>query len=333
MGAEPQPSLCPTTPFEQLRRGREILVTEGEAVVRLGRQLPSSFVEAVALVADCPGCVLVSGMGKAGLIGQKIVATLGSLGFRSHFLHPAEAMHGDLGRVGNQDVVLLLSHSGETEEIVRLLGPLNERNVALVGITASADSSLGRACRVVLPLGRLTEACALGVAPTTSTTAMLALGDALALVASELCGFTRGEFARFHPGGSLGRRLGVVDDHMRPLAECRVARPDASVREALVATSRPGRRTGAVLLVDDSDRLCGLFTDSDLARLLETRRDDALDRPIAEVMTAQPRTVASGARILDAVAILAGKKISELPVLDPTGRVLGLLDITDLVDG
>lgn len=332
MGAEAQRYLRPDSPFEQMRRGREILLDEGEALIRLGRSLPQSFVDAVDRIVHARGSVIVSGMGKAGLIGQKLVATLGSLGVPSHFLHPAEAVHGDLGRIGNDDCLLLLSHSGETEEIVRLLPMLAERHLPIISITARETSSLGRASQVVLPLGTLNEACSLGAAPTTSTTAMLALGDALALVVSEVRGFTRHQFAKFHPGGSLGRRLSPVDEVMRSLDECRLATPDQSVRQVLVSTGKPGRRSGAVLLVDDEKHLVGIFTDSDLARLLEGRHDDALDRPVAEVMTRKPRIVRAGQLLEEALAIISGSKISELPVLDSEDHLIGLLDITDLVE-
>jgi arabinose-5-phosphate isomerase len=270
-------------------------------------------------------------MGKAGIVGQKIAATLASLGTRAHFLHPAEAFHGDLGRIHASDVVLMLSQSGETGEVVQLLPSLKEFEVPIVAVTASKTSSVGCAARVVLELGQLEEACSLGLAPSTSTTAMLALGDALALVLSKLRGFEAEDFARFHPGGALGRKLSRVDDIMRPLEECRTARDGQTVRQVVVTTSKPGRRTGAIMLTDADGRLTGLFTDSDLARLFERRDEAALDRPIAEVMVASPSTVRSGKRVSEAVNLLASRKFSELPVVDAEGRPVGLLDITDLI--
>jgi arabinose-5-phosphate isomerase len=270
-------------------------------------------------------------MGKAGLVGQKIMATLASTGTRSHFLHPAEAIHGDLGRIHRDDLVLILSQSGETEEIVRLLPSLAELGVPILAITGSAASTLGRAARVVLELGPIEEACSLGLAPSTSTTAMLALGDALALVTSQMRNFAREDFARYHPGGSLGRKLSKVEHHLRSLEQCRVAPDSHTVRQVLVTVGRPGRRTGAVMLVDAEGRLSGIFTDSDLARLFEARRDGLLDGPIADVMTRQPMTVLVGSRLADAVTTMAGRKISELPVVDAAGRPLGIIDITDVV--
>jgi arabinose-5-phosphate isomerase len=256
---------------------------------------------------------------------------LASTGTPSHFLHPAEAVHGDLGRVRPNDVMLILSQSGETDEIVRLLPSLAEFGVPIVAITAKAESALGRAATATIELGKLEEACALGLAPSTSTTAMLAAGDALALVVSRMRHFGRDDFARFHPAGSLGLQLSKVEQHARPLEQCRVATEDLSVREVLVGTSKPGRRTGATMLVDSHGRLSGIFTDSDLARLFEHRRDGDLDRPIREVMTAAPLRVEIGSMMIDAVALMAGRKISELPVVDAAGHPVGLIDVTDVV--
>jgi arabinose-5-phosphate isomerase len=227
--------------------------------------------------------------------------------------------------------MLILSQSGETEEVVRLLPSLAELGVPILAITSRADSTLGRAATVTIELGPVEEACWLGLAPTTSTTAMLALGDALALVTSRMRRFGREDFARFHPAGSLGQKLSKVEDHMRPLPQCRVGCETQTVREVLVAVSVPGRRTGATMLTDEHGRLSGIFTDSDLARLFEQRRDTALDGKIRGVMTANPVTVRAGSMMVDAVAVMAGRKISELPVVDGQGRPVGLIDLTDVV--
>ena len=198
-------------------------------------------------------------------------------------------------------------------------------------MTAPHGSALARAAHVVLPLGKLEEACSLGLAPSTSTAAMLALGDALALVTSRLRGFRAEDFARFHPGGALGLKLSAVDDHMRTLDECRVSQESLTIREVLVSSTRPGRRSGAIMLVDRAGRLSGLFTDSDLARLIERRDDAALDAPITAVMAHAPTTVTSGDRMTAALEILAERKFSELPVVDRQGRPLGMIDVTDVV--
>ena len=319
------------TAQEQLRAAREILRLEGKALWDLSNRLEKSFCQTVRLLFKCEGSVIVTGMGKAGIIGQKIAATLSSLGTRAHFLHPAEAFHGDLGRIHASDIVLMLTQSGETGEVVQLLPSLKEFDVPLVAVTASKTSTVGRAANIVIELGQLEEACSLGLAPSTSTTAMLAVGDAIALVLSKLRDFRPEDFARFHPGGALGRKLSRVDDVMRPLDECRTARDGQTVRQVIVACSKPGRRTGAIMLTDADGRLTGLFTDSDLARLFERRDEAALDRPIAEVMVASPTTVPSGTRVGDAVTLLATRKFSEMPVVDRHGRPMGLVDVTDVV--
>jgi arabinose-5-phosphate isomerase len=316
---------------DQLLAGREIMRLEATALWDLSNRLNKTFCQALQLILACRGSVIVTGIGKAGIIGQKITATLSSLGTRAHFLHPAEAFHGDLGRIHASDIVLILSQSGESSEVVQLLPSLKDFGVPIVAVTASKTSSVGRAASIVLELGQLDEACSLGLAPSTSTTAMLALGDALALVLSKLRNFQAEDFARFHPGGALGKKLSRVDDIMRPLDECRTARDGQTVRQVIVKTSKPGRRTGAIMLTDADGRLTGLFTDSDLARLFERRDEKALDRPIAEVMVASPTVVRSGKRVSEAVNMLASRKFSELPVVDRNGRPVGLVDVTDVV--
>ena len=319
------------TPFEQIRYAREIIQLEADALAALSERLNADFLTAVAYVFQCETNVIVTGMGKAGLIGQKIAATLASTGTRSHFLNPAEAFHGDLGRIHQDDVVLVLSQSGKTEEIVRLLPSLAALDATIVAITRDRQSPLGAAANAVLELGPLQEACALGLAPSTSTTAMLAYGDAIALVASRMRNFRREDFARFHPGGNLGAQLAGVEQRMRPLEQCRVAEQQETLRDALSTRAVEGRRSGAVLIVNAADRLVGIFTDSDLARLFESRRENALDRPIGDVMTMQPILVPAGSMLSDAMAIMTERKLSELPVVDSDDKPVGILDITDLV--
>ncbi len=324
-----RPSADPTD-ADLVAHGREILRAEGEAIVRAADGLGAAFARAIRIVAECTGSVVVTGIGKAGLVARKISATLASTGTPSHFLHPAEALHGDLGALRSDDVVLALSQSGETEEITRLLPHVAIRGIRIVALTGSPQSTLGRAADAVVATGSVSEACSLGLAPSTSTSLMLALGDALALVTSRLRRFTHEEFLARHPGGSLGRQLMRVEDTMRPLARCRTARPGDTVREVF-ARPLPARRTGAVMVIDDGSRLAGIFTDSDLARLFERRADALLDGPIGDVMTARPTTVALGTRLRDALALLEARRLSELPVIDDAGRVAGLLDIVDLV--
>ncbi|MEM9657458.1 MAG: KpsF/GutQ family sugar-phosphate isomerase [Planctomycetota bacterium] len=314
-----------------LDRGRAVMANEARGIGEAARRLDGRFVAAVRMISAAPGSLFVVGMGKAGLIGQKLAATFCSTGTRAHFLHPAEAFHGDLGRIQIDDVALLLSHSGETAEVLQLLPSLREFGVPVIAVTAVEQCSLGRAASIVLPLGRLEEACRWGLAPSTSTSAMLAIGDALALTASEVNGFSDADFARFHPGGSLGLKLSAVDDHMRTVEECRTAWDQRTVRDVLVASTKPGRRSGAVMLTDAEGRLTGLFTDSDLARIFERCDEAALDQPIGELMAKAPTTVTTGQRMAVAIELLADRKFSELPVVDCQGRPVGLIDVTDVV--
>ncbi|MEI8017577.1 MAG: KpsF/GutQ family sugar-phosphate isomerase [Schlesneria sp.] len=323
--------VVPFTHLEQLREARAILALEGSALTDLSQRLDLRFCAAVDLLATCRGCVIVTGVGKAGLIGQKTAATLSSTGTRAYFLHPTEALHGDLGCVGSEDVWLIFSNSGETEELTRLLPIIRSQQQPLIAVTASDASTLGAQADATICLGRLIEAGAHGLAPSTSTTAMLAIGDALALVASQRKQFTPRQFAAFHPGGSLGRRLASVKDVMRPVEQVRIALETATIREVFVSLSRPGRRTGAVMLIDEHGKLSGLFTDSDLARLLEQRRDDQFDRPISEVMTVRPLTVGPDAILEEALQLLSAKHVSELPVVDADDVPLGMIDITDVI--
>jgi len=313
-----------------LAHGRDILRAEGEAVLRAATGLDGGFARAVRIIEGCTGSVVVTGIGKAGLVARKISATLASTGTPSHFLHPAEAMHGDLGMLRRDDVMLALSQSGETEEITRLLPHVAALRIPIVALTARPDSTLGRAADVVVATGSVREACGLGLAPSTSTSLMLALGDAVALVTSGLRRFTPADFAARHPGGSLGRQLMLVEEAMRPIDDCRIATVDETVREVF-ARPLPVRRTGAVMILTAAGELAGIFTDSDLARLFERRLDAALDGAINAVMTRRPTTVPAGTRLRDAVAILETRRLSELPVIDADGRPVGLLDIVDLV--
>ncbi|MEW4563658.1 KpsF/GutQ family sugar-phosphate isomerase [Bremerella sp. JC770] len=314
-----------------IEQGQAAIRHEAEVMLRVAQSLDDRFASAVEMILNCRGDVIVSGIGKAGHVGTKLAATLASTGTRSHFLHPAEAIHGDLGRVGEDDIVLMLSQSGETEEVVRLLPMLRGLGATLIAMTSSAQNTLGKAASVVLELGGITEACPLNLAPTASTAAMLALGDALAITVSEQRGFRPEDFARYHPGGSLGRKLAFVEEKMRPLAQCRVASDQLSIREVFQKVRVTGRRSGAVMLVDAEGRLSGIFTDSDLARLFE--RDDMVDinATIATVMTTRPKTTTAGTRFQAALHRLANEKISELPVIDAQGRPLGMLDVTDMV--
>lgn len=320
-------------PFERLRLARDVMRDEASAILDLVDSVSPRIVEVAERISQCEGSVIVTGIGKAGLIGQKIVATLASTGSPAHFLHPSEAIHGDLGRVGSKDLVWVFSYSGRSEEVVRLLPALKRMATGTIATTENRDNPVGSWADHLIPIGSIDEACTLGLAPSTSTTLMLTTGDAVSLLASRLRGFTERDFARFHPGGSLGRKLSTVDDWMRPRKECRIASYRNSVRDVVAQTPTTGaRRTGAVMVVDDHGRLAGIFTDSDLVRLLEARRYDALDNPVEDVMTRTVQTVTSGTMLGEAIEVLAGRKISELPILDAHRRPIGLLDITDVIN-
>jgi len=317
--------------LDVLSLGKRVLRREALAIQRLAGQLDARFLQAVYRILHCQGTIVVCGVGKAGNVGQKISATLSSTGSPSHFLHPTEALHGDLGKIKSGDVVLIFSQSGESEEITRILPTIRSFRTSIIAITATEQNTLARNAEIVLPLGRVDEADKHGLAPSTSTAVMIALGDALALTVSERRGFRAEHFAKFHPGGALGRRLSLVDEHMRSLDRCRIA-PDAkTVREVFARHGISGRRSGAIMLTQQDGRLSGIFTDSDLARLFEQRNEHLLDAPIRCVMTLKPASITSGSRMLEAIAVMGEKRISELPVTNNEGYPLGIIDITDVV--
>ena len=319
-----------------LRLARQVLNLEAEAIRGLSDQLvgeqAEAFGAAVRAILDTRGMVVVTGMGKAGLIGAKISATLASTGTPSITLHPAEAVHGDLGRVRKDDLVLALSNSGETPEIKSMLGPIRRSGARLIAFVADKRSTLGSQADLVLELGAPPEACPLGLAPTTSTSAMLALGDALAMVVLEERGFSREDFARYHPGGSLGQRLMRVREVMRTGAELPLIPAGTTLRHALVTMSKTSGRPGAGLVIQPDGTLAGIFTDGDLRRLFDGGGLEKLDQPIDESMGKAPKTIEPDALVDDAVRILRRHHIDQLAVCDPKGAPIGMLDIQDLLE-
>jgi arabinose-5-phosphate isomerase len=331
MGTITDGSLALEIEAKGLDFAREVLRIEAEAIERVRERLGGSIAIAAALIKRSPGSVIITGMGKAGIVGQKLAATLASTGTPAFHLHPAEAVHGDLGRIRSDDVVIALSQSGETEEVLRLIPALRRLGAYLVAITEQAGSTLGLAANLCIALGPIEEACPLGLAPSASTTVLMAVGDALALLVSKLRGFTADDFALYHPGGTLGRKLSRVEDVMRTGRQLRRARFHETVRSVFVRLAGPRRRSGAVLVEDCETRLLGIFTDSDLARLLEKHREFELDNPIGSVMTVDPYRVRVGASLTEAVDLLREHKISELPVVDHDDRLVGLIDVTDVI--
>jgi arabinose-5-phosphate isomerase len=324
-------SLASETEAEGLAFARDVLRIEAEAIERVRERLGESIARAADLILHASGNVIVTGMGKTGVVGQKLAGTLSSTGTRAFTLHPAEAVHGDLGRIRSDDVVIALSQSGETEEVLRLVSPLRRLGACLIAITERAGSSLGRSADLCIALGSVEEACPLGLAPTASTTVLMAVGDALALLVSRLRDFTAEDFALNHPAGSLGRKLTPVEEVMRTDRQLRKAHVDETVRSVFVRLAGPRRRSGAVLIVDMQAVLLGIFTDSDLARLFEKRREADLDGPIGAVMTPDPYCIRVGATLAEAVEVMKSHRISELPVVDRGSRLVGLIDVTDLI--
>lgn len=312
-----------------LRRAKEVFKIEAEAVSALAHKLDDNFVKAVEAIYNCKGRVVVTGMGKAGIIGQKISATLSSLGTPSIWLHSAEAIHGDLGRVTKDDIVIALSNSGETEETKSLIPTLKKIGAKIIAITGNKDSALAKHSDLVLDVSVKKEACPLGLAPTSSTTAMLAMGDALAVCLVEKKGFKEKDFALFHPGGALGKKLLLkVEDIMRKGKANPVVSEDAIVKDVLYAITEA--RAGAASVVDKRGRLSGIFTDGDLRRHLEADTNLSA-RKVKDVMTKNPITIQPQKLAIEALRILEEKKIDELPVVDKNRKPAGMLDVQDVL--
>lgn len=311
---------------------RKVITTEAEAIRSMVRAVDDSFAAAAEIIFNARGCVIVTGVGKAGLIGEKISATLASTGTPSHFLHPVEALHGDLGRVRNGDVVLALSHSGESDEIVRLIALLKQQENKLIAMTGRADSRLARHSDVVLCMGPLEEACPLGIAPSVSTTCMLALGDAIAFTVMKARDFSAADYARYHPGGALGAKLITVGQSMmfKPGDPLPLADAADTIGRMLEKTENLKRR-GAVMIVDATGRLAGIITDGDLRRGMSGLRERFLDRLTADVMTPDCKRVRQDTLAAEAMAIFHKYRIDELPVVDDNDRPVGLIDVQDIV--
>ena len=316
-----------------LATARQVIDVERDAVGRMRDALDDHFVRAVGLVAGCRGAVLTSGIGKAGHVARKLSATLASTGTPSHFLSAPDAVHGDIGAVRAEDVVLLISASGETDEILRVLSVVKKLGRPVIGMTASRSSTLGRHADVTLATGKIEEACPLGLAPSASTTAMMALGDAVALTVMAAREFTAEQFAMFHPAGQLGRKLIRVGEAMsfRVGENLPVAPDSLTVGEVLAHVSRIKRRSGAVILVRPTGAIAGIFSDGDLRRLIERDPTHAMSTPIARVMTADPKRVLASELAAAAMSLMRRHRIDEIPVVDDDDKPVGLIDVQDLV--
>lgn len=323
-------SPAPIAEFDYAASGRRVMAVEANGLQAVAARIDGAFSEACRLLMACPGRVVCTGMGKSGHVARKIAATLASTGTPAFYMHPGEAGHGDLGMVTDADAVLALSYSGESDELITLLPVFRRQGNALLALTGRPGSTLAREADVHLDIGVPAEACPLDLAPTASTTAALALGDALAVALLEARGFTADDFARSHPAGSLGRRLllHITDVMHSGDAIPRVAE-DTGLSEALAEMSR--KRLGMTAIVDGDGRLLGLYTDGDLRRTLDDESLDLRNTRIGDVMTRDPKTIASDALAVEAARMMEAHKINALLVLDGERRVVGALNIHDLL--
>jgi len=316
-------------PDALIERAREVLATEAAAIQALARRLDGAFVDACRLILACDGHLIVTGMGKSGHIGHKLAATLASTGTPAFFVHPAEASHGDLGMIRSGDVIVALSNSGETGEVVKLLPVIKRIGVGLIAMTGNADSSLARHADVHLDTSVDREACPLGLAPTASTSAQLAMGDALAIALLEARGFTAEDFARSHPGGTLGKRLLLhIADVMHGESDLPTIAPEQTISEAIVIMTRG--RLGLCAVIDADRRVAGILTDGDLRRGLDDS-GDIRTTPVRELMTADPQTIGPNELAASAVELMQARRIQGLLVVDDEKRLVGALNFQDLL--
>lgn len=314
--------------MNKLHEAKRVFDIEILALSKTRDALDDTFIEILDLITNCNGKVIVTGMGKPGHVGTKIAATFASLGTPSFYLHPAEAMHGDLGMISENDIVIAISYSGESDEIVRILPNIKMIGATLVGITGNYESTLAQVADVVQVLPKFNEACYLGLAPSSSTTATLCYGDALAIVASGLYGFKDADFGKFHPAGSLGKNLILkVDDLMAKGNDNPVVHESVSLKEAIIELSKKG--LGIVSIVDDSGRLIGVITDGDLRRQLE-KGVNIYELSVDAVMTKKPITIESGRMAVEVLRELKDFNISGMPVLN-MGTVVGTIRLQDIV--
>ena len=311
------------------KRAKEVLRIEADSIRQLISRIDKNFEKAIELIYACKGRVVVTGMGKAGIIGQKISATLASTGTPSLWLHSAEAIHGDLGRVKKEDVVVVISNSGETEEVIDLVPLIKKIGLTLIAITGNKKSTLAKNSNAVLDVSIKVEACPLGLAPMASTTSMLAMGDALCAALMDKRKFKKSDFAFLHPGGSLGRQLLLkVEDIMRKSSGNPVVKETRKVKDVLLAITTA--RAGSATVVDQNGKVKGIFTDGDLRRHLGID-PGLLEKEVKDVMTKNPRTLRKGCLAVEALRILQEYKIDEIPIVDERARAIGLVDVQDLL--
>jgi arabinose-5-phosphate isomerase len=315
-----------------LEYARKVIEAEADAIISVKPIVDASFTRACRMVFECSGSCIVSGIGKAGIIGQKISATLASTGTPSHFLHPAEAVHGDLGRLRKNDIVIVLSYGGETDEVTRLINLVKQLDIKLIAITGESDSTLCKHSDVALCMGQMSEACPLGVAPSVSTTCMLAVGDALAFTVMKARNFGVEDYVRFHPGGSLGTKLMTVAQSMlfRPGEKLPLVNLGDTIKVLLEKTGEI-KRHGAVMVVGKEGKLAGIITDADLRRLMTRHALKAFEFKAGDVMTPNCKKIRADALAAEATAIFHKYRIDDLPVVDADDKPVGLIDVQDIV--
>ncbi len=312
-----------------IKTARRVLKIESDAIKNLINRVDKNFELAIDMICRSNGRVIVMGMGKPGIVGQKISATLASTGTPSLFLHPAEAVHGDLGKVTKSDIVIAISNSGETEEVLRVLPIIKKIGARLIALTGNIKSTLAKHSDIVLDVGVKKEACPMGLAPTASTTATLAMGDALAVALIERKGFKESDYAFFHPGGLLGKKLILkVEDVMRKAAANPIVNENVLVKDALIKIT--SSRAGSASVINKKGKLIGIFTDGDLRRHLESDQN-LVFKKVKEVMTHSPKTITKEKLAVEALRILKEFRIDEIPVVDNKNRPVGLVDVQDLL--
>ncbi len=307
---------------------RKAIKTEKEALERIAKRLDDSFVNAVTTILECRGKVIISGMGKSGLVGKKIAATLASTGTPSFFLHPGEAFHGDLGMISKEDVVIAISYSGETDEVLKIVPFVHSNGNTIISLTGSCESALAKNSDIHIDVSVEQEACPLLLAPTSSTTAQMAMGDALAVALMQLRGFTSVDFARLHPGGSLGRRLLMRVENVMRTDDLPIISPESSATDMIHAISRGG--LGLVVICDEECRVVGIVTDGDTRRAMEQQKSSFFDIRAIDIATLNPKRISADEKLIDAEKVMTTNKFTSLLVTDSEGRLQGIVQIYDI---
>ena len=314
------------TEKKAITTGRKVITTEAQTLLSVAGALNNNFATAVELILNCSGNIIVGGVGKPWFIAQKISASMASTGTPSFALHPSDAAHGDIGRVREEDVVILLSNSWSSEEIIRIIPVLKQIGPKIFALTGNSESTLAQSVDIILSYGKVVEACPLGLAPSTSSTVMLAIGDALTLSVLEARDFGPTDYAKYHPAGALGRQLMKAEQLIR--ADCPIAAPSDTVWDTLHEITT--KRAGAVFVVENQT-LVGIFTDGDLRRIMGTRNVNVLSQPVSQYMTKSPITISASDLVSEATRIMKKNKIDELPVIGHGGQFIGYLDIQDIL--